>query len=332
MPTAIERVRSEAPAAKRAERRPAAVAPAETAAQEESRAEMSVVSPDFRNEYGIPRFNMRTTSLLALQVFVGGMLGVASTDLWTPSNDIASRIINFVAISPTLSLPSLVVESALGVRARSLGAWIIAGILTSIAQTVSLVIAWWLGGGSLTTQLIGPNLAAGSLLGPLAGLLACRLSRYLDAKTAAATRHRPARFRRPVIWASLSALAVATGIWIASLACNFAVRAGICSLMVNSGVLEVETLGVWSYGWTYKVFPRSTYLTWGDELLRIPLALLWLILLAIATWAWRRGRYLPRGHCANCGYDLAGNVSGRCPECGAPREDWQGGVNEGATG
>jgi len=24
------------------------------------------------------------------------------------------------------------------------------------------------------------------------------------------------------------------------------------------------------------------------------------------------------GHCANCGYDLTGNVSGRCPECGTP--------------
>jgi hypothetical protein len=25
-----------------------------------------------------------------------------------------------------------------------------------------------------------------------------------------------------------------------------------------------------------------------------------------------------RGHCWHCGYDLTGNVSGRCPECGKP--------------
>jgi len=30
----------------------------------------------------------------------------------------------------------------------------------------------------------------------------------------------------------------------------------------------------------------------------------------------RRRRHRP-GHCQHCGYDLTGNVSGRCPECGA---------------
>ncbi len=34
--------------------------------------------------------------------------------------------------------------------------------------------------------------------------------------------------------------------------------------------------------------------------------------------AWRRDR---AGCCAACGYDLTGNVSGRCPECGALREE-----------
>jgi hypothetical protein len=39
-----------------------------------------------------------------------------------------------------------------------------------------------------------------------------------------------------------------------------------------------------------------------------------------AGWAvWRRGRAgrFGRGRCAACGYDLTGNVSGVCPECGA---------------
>ncbi|UCE59849.1 MAG: hypothetical protein JSU63_20695 [Phycisphaerales bacterium] len=26
----------------------------------------------------------------------------------------------------------------------------------------------------------------------------------------------------------------------------------------------------------------------------------------------------PPGHCRKCGYDMTGNLSGNCPECGAP--------------
>ena len=40
----------------------------------------------------------------------------------------------------------------------------------------------------------------------------------------------------------------------------------------------------------------------------VPTALLW----------WRDRHRIPPGHCRKCGYDLTGNVSGRCPECGEP--------------
>jgi hypothetical protein len=47
---------------------------------------------------------------------------------------------------------------------------------------------------------------------------------------------------------------------------------------------------------------------------------LWLVLLVTAVptlWLWCRDlRRFPAGHCCKCGYDLTGNVSGRCPECG----------------
>jgi len=33
-------------------------------------------------------------------------------------------------------------------------------------------------------------------------------------------------------------------------------------------------------------------------------------------WLWWRSRPYPPGCCRVCGYDLTGNVSGRCPECG----------------
>src|SRR5262245_46766733 len=46
---------------------------------------------------------------------------------------------------------------------------------------------------------------------------------------------------------------------------------------------------------------------------------LWAFLLPCAgltAWLWRRDWRIPPGHC-RCGYDLTGNTSGRCPECGA---------------
>jgi len=38
----------------------------------------------------------------------------------------------------------------------------------------------------------------------------------------------------------------------------------------------------------------------------------------LILWFLDRRRRFPRGHCQKCGYDLTGNVSGRCPECGTP--------------
>ncbi len=51
---------------------------------------------------------------------------------------------------------------------------------------------------------------------------------------------------------------------------------------------------------------------------------LWLplALLAMPTAVlWYRDRPFPRGQCAKCGYDLTGNVTGVCPECGAESDD-----------
>ncbi len=48
---------------------------------------------------------------------------------------------------------------------------------------------------------------------------------------------------------------------------------------------------------------------------------LWLLFLIVAVLTaalfYRDHRRIPPGHCQKCGYDLTGNMSGKCPECGA---------------
>lgn len=47
----------------------------------------------------------------------------------------------------------------------------------------------------------------------------------------------------------------------------------------------------------------------------VPLWLPGLLFGALAVWLWHRSRLPQPGRCRGCGYDLRGNVSGRCPEC-----------------
>jgi len=49
----------------------------------------------------------------------------------------------------------------------------------------------------------------------------------------------------------------------------------------------------------------------------IPLWIPFVIVSALTVVAWHRSRRVPPGHCRSCGYDLTGNATGRCPECGA---------------
>jgi hypothetical protein len=74
-------------------------------------------------------------------------------------------------------------------------------------------------------------------------------------------------------------------------------------------------------GWgEFATLPRCYGAAWPMRYVTLPL---WIVLLlagvpAALLW-WQDPRRIPLGHC-RCGYDLTGNVSGHCPECGTAVE------------
>jgi hypothetical protein len=91
-----------------------------------------------------------------------------------------------------------------------------------------------------------------------------------------------------------------------------AVEVGVFPSRSHPGpVLTVRRLVSKKLYWT----PRQTSLR-GGQLLLVPL---WIPLLPAAVltmFVWHRGKPAPPNGCSACRYDLTGNTSGVCPECG----------------
>jgi len=72
----------------------------------------------------------------------------------------------------------------------------------------------------------------------------------------------------------------------------------------------------------YKHMSKPVYVSRSQLLTTVlPYVLGASVLVGVGPWLvarirWRR--IVPPGHCQTCRYDLTGNVSGRCPECGTP--------------
>jgi len=115
---------------------------------------------------------------------------------------------------------------------------------------------------------------------------------------------------------------------------------GVCAMWITGNFrLTFLTNGYWGYAVTaddfvcwhrnapfplYAPFTRTTarFPRWPEfdrfghsSIVFVPY---WVLLIptALATlWLWRWDRR-PKSGCVNCGYNLTGNVSGVCPECG----------------
>jgi hypothetical protein len=82
--------------------------------------------------------------------------------------------------------------------------------------------------------------------------------------------------------------------------------------LTRSGRARMSWIPDWSqWSSTYRSYTRYH---WS---MGLPLWMLFLLSALPTAFLWWRGRRrIPPGHCRNCGYNLAGNVSGVCPECG----------------
>jgi hypothetical protein len=80
-------------------------------------------------------------------------------------------------------------------------------------------------------------------------------------------------------------------------------------------------------GWEAGVAPRLAHVLWCGHVGLNPWVSevcvpCWMLAAAAAVptaWLWwRDSRRTPPGACPTCSYDLSGNTTGICPECGAP--------------
>lgn len=147
-------------------------------------------------------------------------------------------------------------------------------------------------------------------------------------------RRRNGRLGRVCKWAGLCGCSVAAAGWIMSL--FVAVGLGLAGnqLLTPKGGIAFLARPHWSgslwqgeanwsierqrfpHGWIPIYHPASRAAGASLSFTFIPYWLSLIVLAVPTAILFYRDRRYPPGHCQRCGYDLTGNVSGACPECG----------------
>ena len=143
---------------------------------------------------------------------------------------------------------------------------------------------------------------------------------------------KPSRLRRWMKWVGLVGCAVIVVAWVVNIRWTIGYSVGKLDFRLGAGRIGYDFgvrpipirrspgLDIRPFGGGY--WRRCHYWVmfhslrqWGYSV-RLPL---WMPLVALAiptAILWYRDRQPKPGHCQQCGYDLTGNESGVCPECG----------------
>ena len=143
---------------------------------------------------------------------------------------------------------------------------------------------------------------------------------------------RRSRLRRFLKWVGLMTSVLIAVLFVLSLRWTLTMYRSGHGYVLGYGCLAAQStspsMGTPQSGWRFRTSrdPGAPLVrSWRLRVTR-PISGVWsvvvplwmpLFVAAIATaFLWRRDRRPPPGHCQNCGYDLTGNITGLCPECG----------------
>lgn len=152
----------------------------------------------------------------------------------------------------------------------------------------------------------------------------CRIAQHCKRR---GYNKRQSRLRRIIKWGGTLASVAMTFLIISPWCISWSSGGGHCRIAAGAGGAGVGWcsqqaccfLPGLSYEHCDELNPRTWWFDYYDgsvSYLHLPL---WVPLLLVAlptAFLWWRDRRVPPGHCLQCGYDLTGNTSGVCPECG----------------
>ena len=136
-------------------------------------------------------------------------------------------------------------------------------------------------------------------------------------------RARRSRVRRVAKWAGLIVCVLLLAVFALSgrYMISWRGKHGPFLALVCGGLYWYD--GVAPYGWqVFRHGGRFAWALWPVANLPGNTAPLWVpfaIVALLTAFLWNHDRRIQPGHSRRCGYNLTGNVSGRCPECGAVR-------------